>query len=204
MQVPRACIACQLALYGLRVTDLLGERIHISAYNAGLGQSARDGYHHVPGAVFGYGSLYVVTLPPSKPRLSRSGDRTVFPQWFVAVEGTWVDSGAFGLGIVPGVGRMLVGAVGGESSVGGDALRREIVSLESALGWGDFPCRLATFRLALGQESEEVVDLLGCETLQHIFVGRLHGVVVLVGFGFCDPFRRLCWLFRLCRLCWLN
>src|SRR5437667_7480904 len=41
--------------------DLLGERIHISAYNAGLGQSARDGYHHVPGAVFGYGSLYVVT-----------------------------------------------------------------------------------------------------------------------------------------------
>src|SRR5437773_5591895 len=43
--------------------DLLGERIHISAYNAGLGQSARDGYHHVPGAVFGYGSLYVVTDP---------------------------------------------------------------------------------------------------------------------------------------------
>ena len=33
-----------------------------SAYNVGLGQSARDGYHHVPGAVFGYGSLYVVTV----------------------------------------------------------------------------------------------------------------------------------------------
>ena len=52
--------------------------------------------------------------------------------------------------------------------MGGDALRREIVSPESALGWGDFSCRLATFRLALGQESEEVVKLLGCETLQHI------------------------------------
>ena len=52
--------------------------------------------------------------------------------------------------------------------MGGDALRREIVSPESALDWGDFSCRLATFRLALGQESEEVVDLLGCETLQHI------------------------------------
>ena len=155
---------------GKRDRICLASESTFSTYNVGLGQSARDGYHHVPGAVFGYCSLYVVTLPPSKPRLSRSGDRTVFSQWFVAVEGTWVDSGAFGLGIVPGVGRMLVGAVGGESSVGGDALRREIVSPESALGWGDFPYRLATFRLALGQESEEVVDLLGCEALQHIFV----------------------------------